>query len=168
MLARPGTLPTGAGWSYELKWDGFRAIVRRGREFRVRSRRGWNMTPLLRELEALPVDAVLDGELVALGDDGWPYFPDVCDRLSTATPAYASPTSSSTCSSSTDAPRRGCRTSSGAGCSTRSTCTAHTGRRRPYSTTAKRSSPSRRRRDSMVWSRSACGASTGRANAVRG
>jgi bifunctional non-homologous end joining protein LigD len=39
------------------------------------------MTPLLPELEALPVDAVLDGELVALGEDGWPYFPLVCERL---------------------------------------------------------------------------------------
>ena len=81
MLARSGSLPVEAGWSYELKWDGFRAIVRSGRGFRVRSRRGWNMTPLLRELEALRVDAVFDGQLVALGDDGWPYFPDVCDRL---------------------------------------------------------------------------------------
>jgi ATP-dependent DNA ligase len=53
MLARSGPLPTEAGWSYELKWDGFRAIVRSGREFRVRSRRGWNMTPLLPELAAL-------------------------------------------------------------------------------------------------------------------
>jgi bifunctional non-homologous end joining protein LigD len=27
MLARSGPLPSGSGWSYELKWDGFRAIV---------------------------------------------------------------------------------------------------------------------------------------------
>ena len=27
MLSRPGPLPSGLGWSYELKWDGFRAIV---------------------------------------------------------------------------------------------------------------------------------------------
>jgi bifunctional non-homologous end joining protein LigD len=27
MLSRPGPLPVGAGWSYELKWDGFRALV---------------------------------------------------------------------------------------------------------------------------------------------
>ena len=25
MLARPGPLPSGSGWFYELKWDGFRA-----------------------------------------------------------------------------------------------------------------------------------------------
>jgi len=27
MLLRPGTLPLGSGYSYELKWDGFRALV---------------------------------------------------------------------------------------------------------------------------------------------
>jgi bifunctional non-homologous end joining protein LigD len=47
----------------------------------VRCRRGWDMTPLLPELAALPVDPLLDGELVALGEDGWPYFPLVCERL---------------------------------------------------------------------------------------
>src|SRR4051794_31357993 len=81
MLARSGGLPVGGGWSYELKWDGFRAIVRCGRDFRVRSRRGWNMTPRVPELAALPVDAVVDGELIALGDDGLPDFPLVCERL---------------------------------------------------------------------------------------
>jgi bifunctional non-homologous end joining protein LigD len=38
-------------------------------------------TPLLPELAALPVDAVLDGELVALGEDEWPDFPSVSERL---------------------------------------------------------------------------------------
>jgi bifunctional non-homologous end joining protein LigD len=81
MLARSGRLPLEGGWSYELKWDGFRAIVRTGNDFRVRSRRGWNMTELLPELATLRVDTVLDGELVALGEDGWPDFPLVCDRM---------------------------------------------------------------------------------------
>ena len=39
------------------------------------------MTPLVPELAALPVDATLDGELVAFGEDGWPHLPLVCDRL---------------------------------------------------------------------------------------
>jgi bifunctional non-homologous end joining protein LigD len=81
MLARSGPLPHQDGYAFELKWDGFRAIVRAGEGFAVRSRRGWNMTALLPELAALPVDAVLDGELVALGEDAWPDFPLVCDRL---------------------------------------------------------------------------------------
>ena len=28
MLARSGTLPTRGRWAYEVKWDGFRALVR--------------------------------------------------------------------------------------------------------------------------------------------
>jgi bifunctional non-homologous end joining protein LigD len=47
MLARPGSLPSGPGWSFELKWDGFRAIVSTEDGLHVRSRRGWNMTPVL-------------------------------------------------------------------------------------------------------------------------
>ena len=27
MLSRPGPIPTGSGWSFEVKWDGFRALV---------------------------------------------------------------------------------------------------------------------------------------------
>jgi ATP-dependent DNA ligase len=80
MLARSGQLPHQDGYAFELKWDGF-GIARSGREFRVRSRRGWNMTALLPELATLPVEAVLDGELVAPGEDGWPDFPLVCDRF---------------------------------------------------------------------------------------
>ncbi len=47
----------------------------------MNSRRGWNMTSLLPELEALPPGFVLDGELVAFNQEGLPWFPSVCDRL---------------------------------------------------------------------------------------
>src|SRR3954466_14685603 len=79
MLARSGSLPTRGRWAFEVKWDGFRAIVRAGADFRVRSRRGWDMTALVPGLEALPA-GVYDGELVAFVD-GVPYFPAVCARL---------------------------------------------------------------------------------------
>jgi ATP-dependent DNA ligase len=46
MLARSGPVPNG-DYAFELKWDGFRAILNRTSEFRVLSRRGWNMTSLL-------------------------------------------------------------------------------------------------------------------------
>jgi ATP-dependent DNA ligase len=50
MLARSQpTLPVG-DYAYEVKWDGFRAIVSTEDGFRVRSRRGWNMAPLIPEL----------------------------------------------------------------------------------------------------------------------
>jgi ATP-dependent DNA ligase len=65
MLARSGPLPSSSGWSFELKWDGFRAIVSTEDGLRVRSRRGWNMTTVLPELRRLPTGLVLDGELVA-------------------------------------------------------------------------------------------------------
>jgi len=80
MLSRPGPLPTGQGWSYELKWDGFRAIVSTDDGFHVRSRRGWNMTSVLPELRELPSGLVLDGELVAWKGSE-PYFPFVCRRV---------------------------------------------------------------------------------------
>jgi len=81
MLARSGKLPTRGSWAYEVKWDGFRAIVSTEGPLRVRSRRGWNMTEHVRFLEQLPVHAVLDGELVALGSDGKPDFEGVCERM---------------------------------------------------------------------------------------
>jgi bifunctional non-homologous end joining protein LigD len=79
--ARSGRLPTRGAWSYEVKWDGFRAIVSTEGPLRVRSRRGWNMTPQLEFLADLPVSAVLDGELVAFGSDGKPDFVSLCDRM---------------------------------------------------------------------------------------
>jgi bifunctional non-homologous end joining protein LigD len=81
MLARSGALPTRGDWAYEVKWDGFRAIVSTENGLRVRSRRGWNMTELVPELAALPVPAALDGELVAFAHDGTPDFPLVCERM---------------------------------------------------------------------------------------
>jgi ATP dependent DNA ligase domain len=80
MLSRPGPLPSGSGWSFELKWDGFRAIVSTEDGLAVRSRRGWNMTQVLPELRGLPSGLVLDGELVAW-KGGEPYFPLICRRV---------------------------------------------------------------------------------------
>jgi bifunctional non-homologous end joining protein LigD len=69
MLARSGTLPTRGDRAYEVKWDGFRAIVSTEDGLRVRSRRGWNMTDLVPELDALPVFATLDGDLCVVADE---------------------------------------------------------------------------------------------------
>jgi hypothetical protein len=80
MLSRPGPVPPGSGWSFELEWDGFRAIVSAEDGLRVRSRRGWNMTAVLPELGGLPAGLVLDGELVAW-KGSQPYFPHICRRV---------------------------------------------------------------------------------------
>ena len=71
MLAKPtATLPTGEGWFYEPKWDGFRCIVfRDGDEVELGSR---NERPLTRyfpdvaeSVKAhLPERCVIDGEIV--------------------------------------------------------------------------------------------------------
>src|SRR5215208_5451684 len=77
MLAKLATeLPTGDGWLFEPKWDGFRALVfRDGDETYIQSR---DLKPLNRyfpELEAplkasLPERCIVDGEVVIAGDGG--------------------------------------------------------------------------------------------------
>jgi bifunctional non-homologous end joining protein LigD len=81
MLLRSARLPTSGDYSYEPKWDGFRALVSRNGRTRVRSRRGWDMTSLVPELAELPDGIAVDGELVAFADDGLPSFPRLCERM---------------------------------------------------------------------------------------
>jgi bifunctional non-homologous end joining protein LigD len=81
MLARPGGLPSGDGWAYEVKWHGFRAMVSTEDGLRVRSRRGWDMTERLPELAELPAGLVLDGEIVAVNEAGVPHWPLVGQRV---------------------------------------------------------------------------------------
>ena len=75
-----GALPAGPGWSYEMKWDGVRAllVVERG-ALRVFSRTERDVTARFPELTGLADalggrDAVLDGEIVVLDDTGRPSF----------------------------------------------------------------------------------------------
>ncbi len=70
-------LPIGDEWVYEPKWDGFRAIVTiAGGEARLTSRNGNDLTERFRDVAraaALAVgtsDAVLDGEICALDEQG--------------------------------------------------------------------------------------------------
>jgi bifunctional non-homologous end joining protein LigD len=82
MLARADEIPRGRGWVFEPKLDGFRCLVCTHDGLRARSRRGWDMTPLLGELAgALPVDVQLDGELAALDDTGRPDFHRLSSRM---------------------------------------------------------------------------------------
>ena len=77
MLAKLSTdMPTGDGWLFEPKWDGFRAIVfRDGDETYIQSR---DLKPLDRYFPELPPAlkanlpdrCVVDGEIVIPGDDG--------------------------------------------------------------------------------------------------
>jgi bifunctional non-homologous end joining protein LigD len=70
-------LPRGEGWEFEPKWDGYRTLAYvRGGEARLVSRNGNDLTqrfaPVAKELvNALRTpDAVVDGEVVALDEDG--------------------------------------------------------------------------------------------------
>jgi bifunctional non-homologous end joining protein LigD len=74
-------LPEEADWRFELKVDGFRAIVSTTSGLRIRSRRGWRMEHLLPELADLPPRLTLDGELIAWGEDKFPSFPRLCERM---------------------------------------------------------------------------------------
>jgi hypothetical protein len=107
MLARSGRLPTRGAWAYEVKWDGFRAIVSTEGPVRVRSRRGWDMAPRLDFPAQLPVRGMFDGELVAFGADGKPDFPSLCERGCTAGRRSRSRLWSSTYSASTGVTLRG-------------------------------------------------------------
>lgn len=77
MLARAtATLPVGAGWWYEPKWDGFRCLVFRDRDdLLLQSRGGRPLQRYFPELieplrAAVPSRAVLDGELVVMTASG--------------------------------------------------------------------------------------------------
>jgi bifunctional non-homologous end joining protein LigD len=88
MLARAGSLPVrDAGWAFEVKWDGVRALAysEPGR-LRLESRNGNDITasypelrPLNRALSSHP--AILDGEIVAFDEHGRPSFGRLQSRM---------------------------------------------------------------------------------------
>lgn len=97
MLARAmTTLPPDDGtWAHEMKWDGFRALAYvEGGRVRLLSRTGQDITGDYPELRGLGKalagrQALLDGEIVALGADNWPDFEALQQRTSAGSPAVA-------------------------------------------------------------------------------
>lgn len=92
MLATPGTLPSGAGYGYEFKWDGMRVLVHvNGGKVRLVSRTGKDVTHWFPELSALAQavgkDAILDGEVVCLDRKGRPDFGLIQTRFNLTRPA---------------------------------------------------------------------------------
>ena len=84
-------LPVGQGWVYEPKWDGFRAIVTvAGGEVTLTSRNGKDLTGRFRDAAravALAIrssDAVLDGEICALDEDGRSRFSLLQENVGTS------------------------------------------------------------------------------------
>lgn len=87
MLATGGELPAeDSGWAYEFKWDGMRCLVHRhGSGVELRSRSGRDVSgsypELLATAESLPVDTVVDGEIVVLDETGRPDFARLQRRM---------------------------------------------------------------------------------------
>jgi ATP-dependent DNA ligase len=76
------TVPTGDGWAYEPKYDGFRALVFHGAgETYVQSRGGKPLARYFPELFFPPGEYVLDGELVILDSEGAEVFDSLQNRI---------------------------------------------------------------------------------------
>ena len=75
-------LPDGEQWSYEQKWDGFRAIAFvDGGKVHVQSRNGKPLGRYFPELVLPEGRYVIDGELVILDDDGHEVFNALQNRI---------------------------------------------------------------------------------------
>ncbi|MEO5842783.1 MAG: non-homologous end-joining DNA ligase [Acidimicrobiales bacterium] len=90
MKAALGELPVATGWTFEIKWDGMRAITCIDPSdpvgLRMWSGNEIDITHRFPELELLGQSmggarAVIDGELVALADDGRPSFSRMQSRM---------------------------------------------------------------------------------------
>ena len=82
-VARP---PSGSGWLHEIKFDGYRVQLRvQGGQATLRTRKGLDWTSkfgaIADEAKSLP-DAVFDGEIVALDQNGAPDFASLQAALS--------------------------------------------------------------------------------------
>lgn len=75
-------LPTGPGWAYEPKWDGFRAIAFvDGEDVHLQSRNGRPLTRYFPELRFPPGRYVLDGEIVLFDAEGRQDFDALGQRI---------------------------------------------------------------------------------------
>lgn len=79
LLLRTEKLPEGEGWAHELKLDGYRAIAfKSGKKVFLRSRNNKDFAlryaSITQALQRLPDGTVIDGEIVALNEDGRPAF----------------------------------------------------------------------------------------------
>jgi bifunctional non-homologous end joining protein LigD len=94
MLAAPGRRPDDPErWSFEVKWDGVRAIayIRPGR-LRLESRNLNEITDAYPEVRGILLEVgmrelVLDGEIVAFGEDGRPSFERLQRRMHVTAPS---------------------------------------------------------------------------------
>ena len=88
MEAEPtGSLPSGAGWQYEPKWDGFRCLAfRDGRTVVLQSKSGEPLTRYFPELVMAVAQLshqrfAIDGEVVVFAEGGRMSYDDLAQRI---------------------------------------------------------------------------------------
>jgi len=91
LLLRADSLPDNDQWLYELKLDGYRAIAfKRNGTVHLRSRNDNDFSArypgVVQGLAKMPDNTVIDGEVIAFGDDGRPSFNALQNYGSAATP----------------------------------------------------------------------------------
>src|SRR5688572_13245068 len=79
LLLRTEKLPEGADWLYQIKLDGYRAIAfKTAGKVYLRSRNNNDFAgrypALVKALQGMPDETVIDGEVVALDKEGKPSF----------------------------------------------------------------------------------------------
>jgi DNA ligase D-like protein (predicted ligase) len=93
LLLRTDKLPEGEKWAYEIKLDGYRALgVKTDGKVHLRSRNDNDFSlrypSIARALASLPNDTVVDGEVVAMNEEGKPSFNTLQNLGSSGAPLF--------------------------------------------------------------------------------